>query len=118
MSLMGHDSLIGGSGAAACGWKDYRNIEQKQLIPQDAQHLPIRFSLRTAVLLCHLGKLREREGAGQPAGRLAAFYSVLWKRRMAKNSAATPITSRGSICGHSTSTPTPLRKMLRTITRK
>jgi hypothetical protein len=57
MSLMGHDSLIGGSGAAACGWKDYRNIEQKQLIPQDAQHLPIRFSLAPAVLLCHLGKL-------------------------------------------------------------
>jgi hypothetical protein len=44
-------------GTAACNWKNYRNIKQKQLIPQDAQRLPIRFSLAPAVVLCRLGKI-------------------------------------------------------------
>jgi hypothetical protein len=36
VSLIGHDSIVEGAGANACGWKNYRNIKQKQLIPQDA----------------------------------------------------------------------------------
>jgi len=49
--------LIKGPVAAACGWKNYRNITQKQFIPQDAQRLPIRFSLAPVVVLFRLGKI-------------------------------------------------------------